>query len=211
MYVSIALGALTKGPVGSALPALAFTLYLTVRREWKRVTEMMIPLGLVILTAIVVPWYAALYHDHGWTYIRSFLVSENVERFTSGVGVRQRRGAWFYLPIVLSDSFPWSVLLPCAAVAAWRTRTRIETLLWCWIAAIVGFFSLSAGKPDLYIFPIVPPVAALGRVVIARGLSDARWKPWLSVTLAAAGALFALAGGALLFLFESAGRVYALD
>ena len=78
MYVSIALGALTKGPVAIALPALAFTLYLTVRRDWKRVTEMMIPLGLVILTAIVVPWYAALYHEHGWTYIRSFLISENV-------------------------------------------------------------------------------------------------------------------------------------
>jgi 4-amino-4-deoxy-L-arabinose transferase-like glycosyltransferase len=211
MYVSIALGALTKGPVAIALPALAFTLYLTVRRDWKRVTEMMIPLGLVILTAIVVPWYAALYHEHGWTYIRSFLISENVERFTSGVGVQQRRGAWFYLPIVLSDGFPWSLLLPCAALAAWKTRTRIETLLWCWIVAIVGFFSLSAGKQDLYIFPIAAAVAALGGVAIARGLSDDRWKKWLSATLAVAGALLALSGGAVLFLFEGAGRVYALD
>ena len=211
MYVSIALGALTKGPVAIALPALAFTLYLTVRREWKRVTEMMIPLGLVILTAIVVPWYAALYHEHGWTYIRSFLISENVERFTSGVGVQQRRGAWFYLPIVLSDGFPWSLLLPCAALAAWKTRTRIETLLWCWIVAIVGFFSLSAGKQDLYIFPIASAVAALGGVAIVRGLSDDRWKKWLSATLAVAGALLALSGGAVLFLFEGAGRVYALD
>jgi len=211
MYVSIALGALTKGPVAIALPALAFTLYLTVRREWRRVTEMMIPLGLVILTAIVVPWYAALYHEHGWTYIRSFLISENVERFTSGRGVQQIRGAWFYLPIVLSDGFPWSLLLPCAALAAWKTRTRIETLLWCWIVAIVGFFSLSAGKQDLYIFPIASAVAALGGVAIARGLSDHRWKKWLSATLAVAGALLALTGGAVLFLFEGAGRVYALD
>jgi 4-amino-4-deoxy-L-arabinose transferase-like glycosyltransferase len=211
MYVSIALGVLTKGPVAIALPALAFALYLMVRREWKRVTEMMIPQGLVILAVIVVPWYAALYHEHGWTYIRSFLISENVERFTSGVGVRQHRGPWFYLPIVLSDGFPWSLLLPCAAVAAWKTRTRIETLLWCWIAAIVGFFSLSAGKQDLYIFPIVSAVAALGGVAVARGLSDQRWKKWLSGTLAAAGALLALAGGAVLFLFEAAGRVYALD
>ena len=124
---------------------------------------MMIPLGVVIVAVIVVPWYAALYHEHGWTYIKSFFISENVERFTSGVGVRQHRGPWFYLPIVLSDSFPWSLLLPCAAVAAWKTRTRIETLLWCWIMAIVGFFSLSAGKQDLYIFPIVSAVAGAGR------------------------------------------------
>jgi 4-amino-4-deoxy-L-arabinose transferase-like glycosyltransferase len=211
MYGAIGLGVLTKGPVAIALPALAFLLYLAVRRELARVTQMMLPLGLLIVAAIVVPWYAALYNEQGWTYIKSFLISENVERFTSGVGVRQPRPPWFYLPIVLSDSFPWSLLLPCAAVAAWKTRTRIETLLWCWIAAIVGFFSLSVGKQDLYIFPIVSAVAALGGLAIARGLSDARWRTWLSVTLAVAGALLALAGGAVLYLFETAGRVYALD
>jgi 4-amino-4-deoxy-L-arabinose transferase-like glycosyltransferase len=211
MYVSIGLGVLTKGPVAMALPALAFALYLGVRGEWKRVTDMMIPLGLVIVTLIVAPWYAALYHEHGWTYIKSFLIGENVDRFLSGAGVRQYRGPWFYLPIVLSDSFPLSLLLPCAAVMAWKRRTRIETLLWCWIAAIVGFFSLSAGKQDLYIFPIVSAVAALGGLAIERGLADARWTKWLSATLITAGALLAIAGGAILYLFETAARVYALD
>jgi 4-amino-4-deoxy-L-arabinose transferase-like glycosyltransferase len=210
MYVAIGLGVLTKGPVAIALPALSFTLYLAVRRELRRVTDMMLPLGLVIIAAIVVPWYAALYHEHGWTYIKSFFISENIERFTSGVGVRQHRGPWFYLPVVLSDSFPWSVLL-FAAGAAWKQRTRIETLLWCWIAAIVGFFSLSAGKQDLYIFPIVPAVAALGGIAIARGLADPAWRTWLTRTLAATGALLALAGAAVLYLFDTAGRIYALD
>jgi 4-amino-4-deoxy-L-arabinose transferase-like glycosyltransferase len=211
MYASIGLGVLTKGPVAIALPALAFALYLAARRELKRTSAMMIPLGLVILAVIVVPWYAGLYQEHGWTYIKSFLVNENVERFTSGTGVGQHRAIWWYLPIVLSDSFPWSLLLPCAAVAAWKSRTRIDVLLWCWIAAIVAFFSLSAGKQDLYIFPIVPAVAALGGLTIARGLSEDGWKTPVSATLAVAGALLALAGGAVLFLFETTGRVYALD
>jgi 4-amino-4-deoxy-L-arabinose transferase-like glycosyltransferase len=210
MYVAIGLGVLTKGPVAIALPALSFTLYLAVRRELRRVTEMMLPLGIVILAVIVVPWYAALYHEHGWTYIKSFFISENIERFTSGVGVRQHRGPWFYLPVVLSDSFPWSVLL-FAAAAAWKERTRIETLLWCWIGAIVVFFSLSAGKQDLYIFPIVSAVAALGGIAIERGLTDPRWGTWLTRTLAATGALLAIAGAAVLYLFDTAGRIYALD
>ena len=210
MYVAIGLGVLTKGPVAIALPGLSFALYLAVRRELRRVTEMMLPLGVVIIAVIVVPWYAALYHEHGWTYIRSFFISENIERFTSGVGVRQHRGPWFYLPVVLSDSFPWSVLL-FAAAAAWKERTRTETLLWCWIAAIVFFFSLSAGKQDLYIFPIVSAVAALGGIAIERGLMDPRWRTWLTRTLAATGALLALAGAAVLFLFDTAGRIYALD
>jgi 4-amino-4-deoxy-L-arabinose transferase-like glycosyltransferase len=95
MYVASGLGVLTKGPVAIALPGLSFALYLAVRRELRRVTEMMLPLGIVIIAVIVVPWYAALYHEHGWTYIRSFFISENIERFTSGVGVRQHRGPWF--------------------------------------------------------------------------------------------------------------------
>jgi 4-amino-4-deoxy-L-arabinose transferase-like glycosyltransferase len=211
MYVSIGLGVLTKGPVAIALPALAFALYLAVRGELRRITGMMLPLGIVIVAVIVVPWYAALYREHGWTYIQSFLISENVERFTQGVGVRQSRGPWFYLPVVLSDSFPWSVFLFAAAAMAWKERSRIQTLLWCWIGAIVVFFSLSAGKQDLYIFPIVPAVAALGGVAIERGLAQRGWTGWVTGTLAAIGALLAIAGAAVLFLFETAGRTYALD
>lgn len=144
-------------------------------------------------------------------YIKSFLVSENIERFTSGVGVRQQRGPLFYLPVVLSDSFPWSMLLPFAAVAAWKQRTRVEALLWCWIVAIVGFFSLSKGKQDLYIFPIVAAVAALGGLAIERGLADPRWRKWLAVTIAVTGALLAGVGAAVLYLFQTAGRIYALE
>jgi 4-amino-4-deoxy-L-arabinose transferase-like glycosyltransferase len=220
MYASIGLGVLTKGPVAVALPGIAFALYLIVRRELRRVREMMLPAGLVVIAAIVIPWYAALYQQHGWTDIRKFLLTENVERFTAGVGVGLQRGPGYYLPVVFSDSFPWSLLLPMAAVLAWRSRSPAhrrlgeggpDTLLWCWIGSIVVFFSLAAGKQDLYIFPIVPAVAALGGRAIARGLSDERWGRWLSAALAVAGAFLAVAGGAVLYIFQGPGRVYALD
>ena len=84
--------------------------------------------------------------EHGWTYITSFFISENLERYTSGLGVRQQRGFTFYLPVVLSDSFPVSIFL-FTGVAMWRRqRDRTQTLLWCWILAIVGFFSFSAAS-----------------------------------------------------------------
>src|SRR4051812_12817980 len=211
MYVAVGLGALTKGPVAIALPALAFVLYFAVHREFARMFRMMIPLGLIIVSAIVVPWYLALYREHGWTYISSFLINENVERFTQGVGVRQPRPLWFYLPVVLSDSFPWSMLLPVAAVASWRRRSRLDTLLWCWIFAIVGFFSFSAGKQDLYIFPIVPAVAALGGTALARALANDRRSRTLSWTFGVTGVLLALTGALIIALFVAAGTVYSLD
>ena len=100
-------------------------MYLLVHRELKRVREMMIPTGVVLVLAIVVPWYAALYQRYGWTYITSFIRGENIARFTEGVGVESRRGPLFYIPVVFSDSFPWSLCLFGAAglwVADWRSR-----------------------------------------------------------------------------------------
>ena len=210
MYVSVGLGVLTKGPVAIALPSLSFALYLLVNRELWRVRQMMIPLGVVIVAVIVVPWYAALYAEHGWTYITSFFISENLERYTSGLGVRQQRGFTFYLPVVLGDSFPISIFLFTGVAMWWRQRDRTQTLLWCWILAIVVFFSFSAGKQDLYIFPIVAAVAGLGGAAIVRVSADPAWHRWGRWTLGVTGLLLAMVGATVLWLFVAHGRVYDL-
>ena len=235
MYVSVGLGVLTKGPVAAALPALVFAVYLIVHRELGRVRRMMIPAGILIVLAITVPWYAALYHRYGWTYITSFFVGENIARYTEGIGVETRRGPSFYIPVVFSDSFPWSLCLFGAAglwIADWRGRRgaslssapadattaaslafRVRSLLWLWVLVTVGFFTFSAAKQDLYIFPIVPAVAAIGGLFIARQAADGRpQRPRsLRVTAGAIGLLLSLAGAGTLYIFHTAGKVYALD
>ena len=92
-------------------------------------------------------------------------VGENIERFTDGVGVESRRGPLFYLPVVLSDSFPWSLCL-FGAAGLWladgaagavgrRVRTRADRATapsgsarcsgsGSWSSS--AFFSLSAGE-----------------------------------------------------------------
>jgi 4-amino-4-deoxy-L-arabinose transferase-like glycosyltransferase len=227
MYATVGLGVLTKGPVAAVLPGLVFALYLTVHGELKRVREMMIPTGIVVVLAIVVPWYTALYHRYGWTYITSFFLGENVARYTEGVGVETRRGPLFYLPVVLSDSFPWALCL-FGAATMWvsdrrRMRStmatpeasraqRVRTLMWLWVLGIVGFFTFSAAKQDLYIFPIVPVVAALAGLFIAR--SKAGGAPehplGLRLTAGAIGVLLAAAGLGTLYIFQSVGTVYVL-
>jgi 4-amino-4-deoxy-L-arabinose transferase-like glycosyltransferase len=219
MYVSIGLGMLTKGPVAVVVPGLAFAVYLIVHRELRRVAAMMIPTGALIVLAIVVPWYAALYVRDGWTYIVSFFVGENVDRFTSGLGVRVERPWYFYFPVVFSDSFPWSLYLVPAAIALWRERRsrpaadssrRVRTLFFIWILVIVGFFSLSAGKQDLYIFPIVPAVAALAGWVLARATREQAPVGAARTTAGIAGVLLVVGAG-LLYLFQTAGGAYAIE
>lgn len=243
MYASVGLGVLTKGPVAAALPALVFALYLVLHRELKRVRDMMIPAGIVVVLAIAVPWYAALYQRYGWTYITSFFVGENIARYTEGLGVETRRGPLFYIPVVFSDSFPWSLGLFGAAGlwwADWRASRgaagrrlpdsagrnlkttpdgpaklafRVRTLLWIWVLGIVLFFSFSAAKQDLYIFPIVPAVAALAGLFVARDGSDGKpARPVaLRITACVIGLLLAVAGVGTLYIFQAGGKVYALD
>jgi 4-amino-4-deoxy-L-arabinose transferase-like glycosyltransferase len=219
MYVAIGLGMLTKGPVAVVVPGLAFAVYLAAHRELKRVASMMIPTGVGVVLAIVVPWYAALYARDGWTYIVSFFVGENVDRFTSGLGVQVQRPLYFYVPVLFSDSFPWSLYLVPAAIVWRRERQsraasdasgRVRTLLWIWIFVIVAFFSLSAGKQDLYIFPIVPAIGALAGGVLARATLQTNPSGAARTTAGIAVVLLAIGAG-LLYLFETAGGAYAIE
>ena len=234
MYACVGLGVLTKGPVAVVLPGMAFAVYLVAHRDLGRIREMLLPAGVLIVAAIVTPWYAALYQQAGWEPIKSFLVGENVARYVEGAGVNaDHRGAFWYLPVVFSDSFPWSFLLVPAAVMWLRDRVsrdgrqtagpgraaadaafRVRSLLWIWIAVIVGFFSLSAGKQDLYIFPIVPAVAALAAVAIARVISvapHAAGRTGMRPAIVGIGVVLLIIGAAFFALFHGPYAVYVLE
>jgi 4-amino-4-deoxy-L-arabinose transferase-like glycosyltransferase len=224
MYVAIALGFLTKGPIAVVLPGLAVLIYLAVNRRLHDLRDLMLPTGTLIVAAIVLPWYFAIYAEHGWLHIRRFFIEENLSRYTAPYGEKvDARGPFFYVPVLLSDLFPWSlfgvVALGAFAWRWWRDRSeQAASLLVAWVVAIVGFFSLSQSKQDLYIFPAATALAALAGGLVARGLSGAddragsaglrtpaRW------VAALAGVLMLTAGAGVLYLFTSPARVYAIE
>ena len=184
MYVATGFGVLTKGPVAIVIPGLVFPLYLLATGRLASLRRAMLPTGVLIVAAIALPYYAALYLEHGWEYITTFLLRENLARYTEGAGVGITRGPLFYLPVVFADFyFPWSFVLPVAlALAPWRrlavwrpamsggepgsaseaaSPADVRLLLGLWIVVIVAFFSFSRGQQDLYVLPFVPAAAAL--------------------------------------------------
>lgn len=160
MYAALGLATLTKGPVALVLPGLILAIELVAARRLGDLKQWMLPLGLLIVVAIVAPWYVLDYQRHGWQHIHDFFVGENVNRFAETYG-QQHRPPLFYLGVLLTDLLPWSLFLPAAIWSAWRARDERLRLLLVWIAVFVGVFTLSSTKQDLYIFPIVPAVAAL--------------------------------------------------
>ena len=136
MYVSVGLGMLTKGPVAAVVPGLVFAAYLLVHRELRRVTEMMIPAGRrdrpgdrrAVVRRALRPRRLDLHR----VLLR--------RREPRSVRVRSRRpGAartFFYLPVLFSDSFPWSLLLDpgvhrLAERAQRRRRPRVTPAAGC--------------------------------------------------------------------------------
>lgn len=221
MYAFIGLGVITKGPVAVALPAAALIIYLAVYRQFNKLRELLLPMGLIIVAAIVLPWYIAIYYQHGWTHIETFILKDNLSRYTQPLW-GPRRGFLFYIPVMIGDFFPWSLfLIPCLLFAArgiWAgkgqpaSHASSSVLLAIWIAVIVVFFSLSRSKEDLYVLPIYPAAAALVGGLLAGfiGSGRSRQKSLMRWTTFALAALIAAAGAGILYLFGKGTHPYEL-
>ena len=207
MYVAAGFGVLTKGPVAVFLPALVFFIYLLSQKRLGDLRRMMLPAGALISLSIVVPWYYLLYREHGWEYIGAFIFGENLGRYAEAVG-EQSRGVLFYLPVMLADLFPWSLLIPVAIWWAVRDQWQqpVARLLVIWIAAIVGFFSFSGTKEDLYVLPIVAAEAALVGAMLARALDDGYLSKAVLWAIGLTGVLLTIAGGGTVWAFAIADR-----
>ncbi len=181
MYAAAGLGVLTKGPVAIVLPALAFGLYLLIEHRPRDILRMQLIPGALIVLAIVAPWYAMVYAEHGWQYIVDFFVGENLGRYSETVG-EQHRSVFFYIPVLLTELFPWSLFVPVALWMAVKSRVPLVRLLLTWIAVIVLVFTFSSTKQDLYIFPIAAALAALIAGLLDRAIDGeqpaARFAHW---------------------------------
>ncbi len=224
MYVSVGLGFMTKGPVAVFLPGAAFFIYLLIEKRLKDITKMMIPAGIAIFLAIVVPWYLLVYQKHGGNYIASFIHNENISSYTDeGWGPRR---SFFYLQTMLGDLFPWSLLMIAALVCVVFRRkigehifgssalfgtydeppatadgTDIARLLAIWIVVIVGFYSLSRNQQDQYVMPTFIAASALAGVLMNAFIEKrADWARWIFV---ATGGLLAIVGGAFIYLITT--------
>lgn len=221
MYVSIGLGILTKGPVAAVLPAAVLAIYFLVFRRINAIGELMLPLGCLILALVVLPWYVAIYLQHGWGHIESFIFQDNLSRYTQPIW-GPRRGFFFYIPALIGDFFPWSLFLIPLAWSGLKTGwlfarrnfrfsedVRGSALLSFWILVIVLFFSVSKSKEDLYILPIYPAAAALVGNLLAKSVAEKRQRI-LKTTIAIIAISIAGAGAVIAYLFGHGMQPYKI-
>lgn len=191
-YVLIAGAILTKGPVGIVLPGLivaAFLLYVGKVREVLR--EMHLLVGILIIFALSVPWYALVIWRNGWNYINSFFGYHNLERFTEVVNGHS--APWyFYFLVVLLGFAPYSVYLPASIIrlkfwqrSHWRSLERFQQFglfAWFWFASIFAFFSIAVTKLPSYVLPLMPAAAILVALLWSDLFSDTETRQTIPVS-----------------------------
>jgi 4-amino-4-deoxy-L-arabinose transferase-like glycosyltransferase len=155
-YASLGLGSLAKGPVAFALPAISLAAFLFFRGKWSE-WKTWHPRGILLGLGVALPWYVICTLANGSEFFNVFFINQNFERFTSAIHGHERP-FYFFVPVLLLLTFPWTFLL----IPAVRRRFgKNEQILFWW--AIVPFvvFSLSGSKLPGYILPMVPPISLL--------------------------------------------------
>jgi 4-amino-4-deoxy-L-arabinose transferase-like glycosyltransferase len=175
VYLFMALGFLTKGPIAVIIPAGAFLAWIL----WSRRSRPTIyPFtGAAIFACIALPWYVMVYWARGWEYITPFFLRDNLGRY-AGEMMGPSRSIFYYFSVYITDFFPWSLLLLAALHQLWRTRKKEQSLrnlsfglpvIWCLLIFIV--FSLSKNKQEYYIAPLYPAAAIVLAGILNRWVS----------------------------------------
>ena len=155
-YAALGVGTLAKGPVAILLPAVAIGCFMLFRgsyRDWKSWHVE----GVLIAAVIALPWYILCTWENGWEFIQVFIINHNFQRFTSAIHGHERP-FYFYVPVLLLLTFPWTFLL---IPALRRSFGRTEQFILWWAVVPFVFFSLSGSKLPGYLLPVVPPIALL--------------------------------------------------
>ncbi|MCB0355000.1 MAG: glycosyltransferase family 39 protein [Bdellovibrionales bacterium] len=177
----LALGALTKGPVGAALPLFMAFVALAYWRKlsWSRLFSMSI-CGAVSLLPLIV-WYGSQYSTAGEASL-SVAIHENLDRLlgTMSDGTDPHsHGPGYLVGVLLAGFLPWSLIFLALIPMFWKKASRSglmgideekELLQWCAIISIVcfGFFLIPSSKRSSYLLPMYPAVATLLSALFSR-------------------------------------------
>ncbi|MFH1369856.1 MAG: glycosyltransferase family 39 protein [Planctomycetota bacterium] len=166
-WASFGLANLAKGPAPIPLVLVPLFVYVAVFRHWKKIPRLLPIVGTVIFLAIVLPWPLAIAHRVNWDLL--MWKREFVDRFF-GEYAKGNYPIYYYFLIVFRYATPWVVFLPMALAAPffriWGRKRPVMLFLWILFVADFVFLTLSGGKRQHYILPIMPAIAILTGILI---------------------------------------------
>ena len=161
-WAATALGVLTKGPVAAAIPAAVLVLYSLWSRDFAPWRRLHAAAGIALFVAITVPWFVVAAHRVPG-FLEFFFIHEHVARYLTPSANREEVW-WFFAPVLVLGSLPWTLPVLRALGSGWRHRTAgfdAPLFLRLWVLFALVFFSLSDSKLIPYLLPALPALALL--------------------------------------------------
>jgi 4-amino-4-deoxy-L-arabinose transferase-like glycosyltransferase len=169
-FLACALGMLSKGLIGIALPGLVIFVWLIWTRQFKKVLYLPWVSGLALFTAVALPWFLLAQEKYP-DFFNYMFIGQQFNRYTAA-SYNNVQPWWFYLLALTLLLFPW-VFFALGQVRRVTTMTLTSAmglsepwwrLCWAWVLAILVFFSIPHSKLVGYILPVTPALALLAAV-----------------------------------------------
>jgi 4-amino-4-deoxy-L-arabinose transferase-like glycosyltransferase len=181
LHGAVALGVLAKGPVAALLPALGLLAHLGWERRLRDARRLVSPAALLLSLGVPLGWLTAAATLAPDGYLREAVTLNLFGRFFTGTD--HERSFGFYLARLPFVFLPWTLAWPLALLAARADLAGCDArrasgvrLLVAFVGAGLLFFSLSAGKRNVYLLPLIPALA----ILVGHGLDV-----WLSAAVRA--------------------------
>ena len=162
-YIFMALGVLTKGPIGFIIPFCIVLTYLILKKDIRVLKETRPWIGGAIFAFIVFTWVYLASIYGGKEYAYQILFKQNVGRFASSFA--HKRPFYYYFINFPVNFIPWSIFIPSIAIylLSKEGRGKIQNILLpvIWVAVVFIFFSIVSGKRDIYVLPLYPAAALI--------------------------------------------------
>jgi len=157
----LGLATLAKGAVGVAVPCLVLLIFLCLRRDLAFVKKLHPFASAGVFFLVAGSWYGAALWQGGTAFFFRQIVDENFRTAAGTYGHYQP--VYYYLPILLENSLPWSFFFPPLALFIYSQRRKLSERAFLfpliWFFAVFIFFTASLGKRGVYILPLYPAVA----------------------------------------------------
>jgi 4-amino-4-deoxy-L-arabinose transferase-like glycosyltransferase len=186
-WLFAAVATMAKGPAGFGLPIICAFAYVATKKRWSELLRFEMLTGLLVILAVALPWYVAMYVRHGSPFTDRLIFHDMFNRAFSHVHDTNEgddTGIRFYVWQLGYALFPWTGLAPLGLLWGFRrsdsalARTiptapvratavgDASVMLVMWFVFAFALFTFMGTKFHHYIFPAVPPAAMLVGIVL---------------------------------------------
>lgn len=172
MYAAAAAGFLAKGLIGVVLPGGVLFFWLLARRRFDAILRLLWWPGIVLFLVLTLPWMVIMQVRHP-DFFHYYIVVQHFQRFLEP-GFNNPHPFWFYVPVVLVLTLPWSIQLwrwcqpqgplnvafvPPVHRMEQVDRGVLRGLMLAWLLVVLVFFSIPTSKLVGYVIAVLPPLA----------------------------------------------------